>query len=199
MMSNASQTTSAEHARAELELGLEILSRTPDTIRSLLAGLPDPLIRDDEGPDTWSPYHVVGHLLHGERTDWLARAERILEHGETRPFEPFGRFAMLDEGADRDIAELLDDFHDARDLNLERIRQILATEPDLEMRGTHPDFGPVTLGQLLAAWVVHDLNHLAQVARVLAGRYRDVVGPWAAYLPILAPREPDRTGHPADG
>ncbi len=162
-----------------------ILARTPRVVRSLLDGLGPEWVEVDEGPETWSAFDVVGHLIHGERTDWIGRARRILDHGESLAFEPFDRFAMLGESRGKTLDELLDTFDRLRDENLVALRALELDEVALERTGRHPDFGQVTLRQLLATWVAHDLGHLAQISRVLAKRYSHDVGPWRAYLPVL--------------
>lgn len=168
-----------------LEATREILSRTPATLDALLRGLPDGWSHCDEGADTWSPFDVVGHLIHGERTDWIPRAKIILEHGPARPFEPFDRFAQLEANRGKTLEELLDLFAELRAANLRELDALELTPERLSREGTHPELGTVTLGQLLATWAVHDLNHLAQIARAMASRYRSDVGPWGAYLRIL--------------
>ena len=172
----------------QLTEAIDVLKRTPDTLSRLLAGLPEAWIRTDEGKDTWSPYDVVGHLIPGERTDWIARARVILEDGESRAFEPFDRTAMLRMDRTRPLAELLEELARLRAVNLEALAAMKLDDAALDRRGTHPDFGPVTLRQLLATWVVHDLGHIAQVTRVMARRLAGDVGPWAAYLPVLTRR-----------
>lgn len=169
----------------DLIQALPTLERTPAALRALLAGLPDPWVRGDDGPETWSAFDIVGHLIHGERTDWLPRARIILEHGPGRIFEPFDRFAQLQEDGGRPLAELLDTFAALRAQNLEGLRGLGLTAADLDRQGTHPEFGRVTMRQLLATWVVHDLSHVAQIAEVMARQYRAEVGPWEAYLPVL--------------
>ena len=171
----------------ELELAHvnEVLRRTPSTLNSLLRDLPEPWLVNNEGPDTWSPYDIIGHLIHGEETDWIPRAKIILEHGETRPFEPFDRIAMFEESKGKSIAELLDTFARLRDENLRELQKLNLTAELLAKRGMHPELGVVTLKQLLATWVAHDLGHIRQVVRVMAKQYRDEVGPWKAYLSIL--------------
>ena len=169
----------------DINEGIEILARTPSTLTAWLGGLPERLIHDGAADGGWSPFDVLGHLIHGEKTDWLPRARIILEQGEGREFEPFDRFAQLKESHGRSLSELLDEFERLRSSNLDELRALAATGPEMSARGRHPELGAVTLGQLLATWVVHDLNHLAQIARVLAGRYSDAVGPWGQYLPIL--------------
>ncbi len=172
----------------DLEKSLTVLRRTPGVLRALLDRLPPEWTETNEGPETWSPYDVVGHLIHGERTDWIPRARIILEQGESRPFEPFDRFAMLRESRGKSLAELLATFAALREENLRALRSMRLTTEDLERRGRHPELGRVTLGQLLATWVAHDLGHLAQIARTMAKQYAEAVGPWAAYLPVLSGR-----------
>lgn len=173
----------------EINDAMAILSRTPATLRRLLENLPQKWTHANEGPETWSPFDVVGHLIHGERTDWLGRARMILDRGETRAFPPFDRFAMFEESRGKTLAELLDTFAELRSENLSQLEDLDLTTEDLDKEGRHPDFGAVTLRQLLATWVAHDLGHLAQVSRTMAKRYRDEVGPWRAYLPVLGARE----------
>jgi hypothetical protein len=168
-----------------LSEAVRILERTPATLRACLPALPEPWRRADEGPDTWSPFDVLGHLVHGERTDWIARARSILEHGEERTFEPFDRLGMRRESQGKTLEELLHEFETLRAASLRTLADWNLGPADLGRRGRHPDFGPVTLQQLLATWVVHDLGHVAQIHRVLARQYRTAVGPWKAYLPIL--------------
>jgi len=169
----------------KLEHAIEILQRTPATLNSLLRDLPEPWLHHNEGPETWSPYDIVGHLIHGDETDWIPRAKIILEHGETRPFEAFDRIAMFEKSKGKSISELLDTFARLRAENLRELQQWNLTADLLEKRGMHPELGVVTLKQLLATWVAHDLGHIRQVVRVMAKQYRDEVGPWKAYLSIL--------------
>lgn len=169
----------------ELEHAIEILSKTPATLNTLLHDLPEPWLVQNEGPETWSPYDVIGHLIHGEETDWIPRAKIILEHGETRAFEPFDRVAMFEESKRRSIIELLDTFAQLRAENLCELQAMNLTAELLDKRGRHPEFGVVTLRQLLSTWVVHDLGHIRQIVRVMSKQYRDAVGPWRAYLSIL--------------
>ncbi len=169
----------------ELETALDVLRRTPATLRCWLSGLSTELLAADEGPDTFSPHDVLGHLVQGEEEDWLARARIVLEAGEERAFDPFDRFAFRERYAGRTTAELLDRFEGLRGENLEALRALSVSPTDLDRRGRHPELGPVTLRELLATWVVHDLSHLAQIARVLAKHHAADVGPWRAYLPIL--------------
>jgi hypothetical protein len=171
--------------RFELTRALEVLERTPAAFRALLDGLSEAWTAPNEGPDTFSAFDNLGHLIHGERTDWIPRARLILAQGSNRRCEPFDRFAMYRESEGKSVADLLDEFTRLREDNLATLRGWQLTEPELALEGEHPTLGPVTLRQLLATWVVHDLGHLAQTARVLAKQYREEVGPWRAYLPVL--------------
>lgn len=165
--------------------GIAVLERTPDTFRALLSGLPEPWIAGDEGPDTFTPFDNLAHVIHGERVDWIPRARIILAQAANRRFEPFDRFAHVRESRGKTLAMLLDEFDRLRGENLAILRSWTLTDRDLALQGEHPELGPVTLGQLLAAWVVHDLGHIAQTSRVMAKQYREAVGPWRAYLPVL--------------
>ena len=164
---------------------LDLLERTPQVLDALLRHTSPAWHALNEGPETWSAFEVVGHLIHGEETDWVPRPRLILEQGESRPFEPFDRFAQLERYADAKLEDLLDQFASLRRQNLEMIRGLELTEAQLALPGLHPALGRVTLLQLLATWAVHDLNHLAQISRVLAKRYNAEVGPWREYLSIL--------------
>lgn len=168
--------------------GIAVLERTPATVRAMLEGLPSTWTDATEGPDTWSPYVIVGHLVHGERADWIGRAKVILDQGVNRRFAPFDRFAQFHESKGKTLATLLDEFAALRAQNLATLRGWHLTEDQLALEGEHPEFGAVTLRQLLATWVAHDLGHVAQVARVMAKQYRDAIGPWRAYLPIVTSR-----------
>ncbi len=168
-----------------LPQALEILSRTPQVLRAMLAGLSDPWVMSNYGDKTFSPFDVVGHLIHGERTDWMPRARIILELGESKPFEPFDRYAMYEASRGKTIAELLDTFESLREKNLADLRAFRLSPDQLALRGAHPALGPVTLAQLLATWVAHDLNHIHQFAKSMAYQYRNAVGPWREYLTIL--------------
>lgn len=172
-------------SRFDLADAIEVLERTPATFRALLAGLPGAWTTPNEGPDTFSAFDNLGHLVHGERTDWIPRARIILEHGRARTFEPFDRFAQAHESQGKSVGDLLDELATLRAQNLETLRGWRLTARELALEGEHPALGRVTLAQLLATWAVHDLGHLAQTARVMAKQYRDEVGPWRAYLPIL--------------
>jgi hypothetical protein len=164
---------------------ITVLERTPGVLLGLLGSQPDGWTRQDEGPGTWSPYDVVGHLIHGERTDWIPRLRVVLQHGTARAFEPFDREAQFRESRDRSLSALLVEFASLRAASLRELRAAGLGEAHWDLRGMHPELGAVTLRNLLATWVVHDLGHVAQVARVMARQYRDEVGPWRAYLPIL--------------
>jgi DinB family protein len=166
--------------------GIAILERTPPTLDALLRGLPDGFVFGNEGGETWSPFDVIGHLIHGEETDWIPRARIILEHGEARAFDKFDRFAQAEASRGRTLASLLDEFATLRQTNLRALTAMRLTDKDLERTGRHPVFGPVTLGQLLATWVAHDLDHVMQISRVLGRQYSDAVGPWKAYLRIIS-------------
>ena len=169
----------------QLDRTVEILEKTPGTLRTMLSGLSDAWIESDEGPDTWNAYVIVGHLIHGERADWIARLKHILEEGESRTFAPFDRFAQFEESVGQTLAELLDTFEAMRSENLKILRDLDLGPKHLELRGTHPEFGTVTARQLLATWAVHDLGHIAQIARAMAAGYSGEVGPWRAYLRVL--------------
>jgi hypothetical protein len=168
-----------------MEEAVAVLTRTPVALDALLRGLPDRWIVANEGPDTWSPFDVIGHLIHGERTDWMPRIRIILEHGEARAFEPFDRFSQFAVSQDRTIASLLDEFAQLRQANLADLATLRLSDVDFDRRGKHPELGAVTLRQLLATWVAHDLDHVVQISRVMARQYSDEVGPWRAYLRVI--------------
>jgi hypothetical protein len=172
----------------QLDDGIAILERTPAVFRALLSGLPDSWTAINEGPETFSAFDNLGHLIHGERADWMARAEIILAQGENRRFTPYDRFAQYHESNGKTLAMLLDEFQELRTANLQTLRSWKLGERELALEGEHPEFGAVTLRQLLATWVAHDLGHIAQTSRVMAKRYREAVGPWTAYLPVLTRR-----------
>jgi len=169
----------------KLDHAINILSRTPNVLRSMLDGLPSEWISMNEGETTWSPYDVVGHLIHGERTDWIPRARIILQEGESRAFEPFDRFAQFDENQGKSPEELLRTFEVLRRENIDALRSMSLRPEDLSRKGKHPELGQVTLGELLATWVAHDQDHLVQIARTMAKQYREAVGPWQAYLSVM--------------
>lgn len=170
----------------KIDDSIAILERTPNTLRVWLEGLPEEWIGWRIGPDAFSPFDVIGHLIHGERTDWIPRLRMILDRGTSRPFEPFDRFAMYELSKGRSLASLLDEFSQLREANLKVLKSLNHSDADWEREGQHPALGRVTLSQLLATWTVHDLNHIDQIARTMAHRYRDDVGPWHAYLGVLS-------------
>jgi uncharacterized damage-inducible protein DinB len=169
----------------QYDQAVEMLRRTPATLTALLRGLPDAWTLSTEGPDTWSAYDIVGHLLHGEETDWIERTRVILEYGEKQPFNTFNRTAMFEQSQGRSLDQLLAAFAEARTKNLETLRELRITPEKLTLTGAHPALGTVTLSQLLATWVVHDLNHIGQIVEVMSRQYAEAVGPWNAYLAIL--------------
>ena len=169
----------------QLEEAVTILRRTPLSLRALLNELPPAWATGNEGGDSWSPYTVVGHLIHGEETDWVPRARIILEHGAAQAFTPFDRFAQFEKSRGKSLDTLLDEFATLRRENLAALAELKITPEQLSLRGRHPELGSVTLGQLLATWVAHDLSHLAQILRVMCRQYTEAVGPWKQYLPIL--------------
>ena len=187
-MSTSEAPTTAAPTRQPFALGdaLAILSRTPAAVDALLRGLPGAWLTANEGPRTWSPYDVVGHLIHGELTDWMPRARLILEHGNTRPFVKFDRFAQFEASVGKTLESLLDEFAAVRRRNLEELQTLGLTDADLDRAGLHPELGAVTLRQLLATWVAHDLDHVMQISRVFARQYADEVGPWRAYLRVIS-------------
>jgi hypothetical protein len=164
---------------------IEILSRTPLVIEVLLNGLSEEWLRNSEGENTWSPYEIVGHLIHGERTDWILRIKIILSNSENMNFKPFDRFAQLNENQLRPIEELLKEFKEIRAQNLKELISLQINDAQLAERGIHPELGEVSLKELLSTWVVHDLGHISQITRVMAKLYKFEVGPWKEYLGIL--------------
>jgi hypothetical protein len=164
---------------------IAVLTRTPASLDALLRGLPDVWVRRNEGKDSWSAFDIVGHLVIGERTDWMPRARRILEQGESRAFDPFDRFAQERESEGKSLEQLLDDFARLRTENLDALRALNLRKEDFSRKGKHLRLGVVTLSQLLATWAVHDLTHLHQLSRVMAHQYEDAVGPWTAFLGVL--------------
>lgn len=172
----------------DLDEAMAALSRTPEALKTMLSGLPRNWVENNEGPETWSPYDVLGHLIHGERVDWLPRAKIILEHGEARPFDPFDRFAQFEESKGKTLEDMLDEFAALRERNLATLGEMKIGAGDFEKTGQHPALGRVTLKELLATWVTHDLDHIAQIARTMAKQYATEVGPWQAYISILHDR-----------
>ncbi len=169
-----------------VEEAMAILARTPAVVSAMLRGLPDGWVAANEGDGTWTPFDVVGHLIHGDRTDWLPRARIILDHGETRPFEPFDREAQFSASQGRSVSSLLDEFTAVRQTSLADLARMRLSDADLDRHGRHPELGAVTLRQLLATWAAHDLDHIIQISRVLALQYADEVGPWHAYLRVIS-------------
>lgn len=169
----------------QIEKAVEILSQTPVSVKSLLENLSDDWIKNDADSESWSPFDIVGHLIHGEETDWIPRAEIILAQGENLTFTPFDRFAQFENSKGKTLRELLETFAVLRAKNLSILREMNLTEEKLKLRGIHPELGEVTLEQLLATWTVHDLNHIRQIVTVLARKYGNNVGAWKEYLSIL--------------
>ena len=170
----------------QLEQALEILDRTPAILRAILEGLSADWVQTHGDRDSWSAYDIIGHLIQGEESNWMPRAEMILRDGESRSFEPFDRFAMFERSKNQTLEQLLDTFALLRQQNIAKLKAMDLTSAQLELRGTHPELGAVTLRQLLATWVVHDLNHIGQVVEAMSKRYSEAVGPWKAFLPILS-------------
>jgi hypothetical protein len=168
-----------------LQNTISLLSRTPAALDAFLRDLPETWTLRNEGDGTWNAFDVVGHLIHGERTDWMPRAKMILEFGDTRAFEPFDRWAQAQASQGKSLGQLLNEFARLRANNLDELRALKLRPEQLERRGQHPELGPVTLSELLATWAVHDLTHLHQISRIMAQQYREAVGPWSAYLGVL--------------
>jgi hypothetical protein len=175
----------SDHMKQNLEQTISLLSRTPATLSALLRDLPEAWTFSNEGEKTWSPFDVIGHLIHGERTDWMPRVKMILEYGETRTFEPFDRWAQERESQGKSLTQLLNEFCDLRSDNLRQLRALNLQPTDLDRRGCHPSLGVVTMSELLAAWASHDLTHLHQMSRTMAHQYREAVGPWRKYLGVM--------------
>jgi hypothetical protein len=167
------------------EKSFEILERTPAVLRTLLSGLNEEWVMNNEGQDTFSPYDVIGHLIHGEKTDWRERTNLIVEHGLTKTFVPFDRFAQNELSKGKTLNQLLDEFEELRRENMTWFRSLKLSEADLGKKGNHPVLGQVTLRQLLSTWVVHDLTHIAQITRVMAKQYKGEIGPWTEFFRIL--------------
>lgn len=169
----------------DLKKSVEILSRTPYVLETLLQGLSEEWTHNNEGENTWSPFDVLGHLIHGEKTDWMTRMEIILTKGTQQKFDSFDRFAQFEESKGKNLTQLLEEFKSIRKQNIALLESKKLSAIDLQKRGVHPVFGEVTLEQLLATWTAHDLGHIGQIARVMAKQYKTAVGPWKQYLPIL--------------
>ena len=168
-----------------LDKSIEILEKTPEVLSYMLNTLSPEWTSQNEGGDTWSVYDVVGHLIHGEKTDWIPRLEIILSNEPDKTFESFDRFAQFEASKGKSLAQLLDEFRRLRKISLEKLQSLGLTETDGAKTGIHPSFGEVTLSQLISTWVVHDLNHITQISRVMAKQYKEAVGPWIDYLRIL--------------
>ncbi len=168
----------------QISEAIEVLSRTPAVLDAMLGGLSEPWVQNNYGEKTFSPFDVVGHLIHGERADWIPRARIIIEQGESQPFEPFDRYAMYEASKGKSMGELLHTFGELRAKNLDMLRAMEISPEQLALRGTHPELGSVTLESLLATWVAHDLNHIHQIAKSMALQYRDRVGPWREYITL---------------
>jgi DinB superfamily len=165
---------------------IEILERTPTVLKSLLTDISDGWIMNNEGPETFSPYDVIGHLIHGEKTDWATRAKIILEFGLSKPFVPWDRFAQYEESTGKTLQQLLEEFERIRKINVSWLKSLNLTETDLDKKGMHPKLGEVTLRNLLSTWVVHDLTHIAQITRVMAKQYKEEMGSWPDFFRILS-------------
>ena len=165
---------------------IEILDRTPAVCTALLAGLSEGWVINNEGPDTFSPFDVMGHLIHGEKTDWATRAKMILEFGTAKTFVPWDRFAQYEESRGKSLPQLLEEFAAVRKVNMDWLKSLQLTETDLDKKGMHPKLGEVTLRNLLSTWVVHDLTHIAQITRVMAKQYQENMGPWPEFFRILS-------------
>jgi len=161
------------------------LERTPVLLKTLLSGLEEEWIMSNEGPETFSPFDVIGHLIHGEKADWTVRAKIILEFGLSKPFSPWDRFSQYEVSKGKTLSQLLDEFAEVRKENLQWLKSVNLSENDLEKRGMHPVLGEVTLRNLLTTWVVHDLTHIAQITRVMAKQYKAEMGPWPEFFRIL--------------
>src|SRR5579864_3329980 len=168
-----------------LEQTVALLARTPSALNALLRDLPEAWTQQNEGEETWSAFDVVGHLIHGEHTDWIPRAQRILEYGESRAFEPFDRWAQEKESQGKSLPQLLDEFARLRGENVQKLRAMNLQSSDFQRKGKHPSLGTVTMSELLATWAAHDLTHLHQISRVMAYQYRDTVGPWSKFLGVM--------------
>ncbi len=169
----------------DLNKSIEILANTPSVLKSYLSGLSDPWVRNNEGEDSFSPYDVVGHLVYGEKTDWIVRIQIIMDKSEDKTFEPYDRYAQFDEDQSKPITDLLNEFAELRLNNIETLKSANIEKWDYTKTGIHPEFGEVNLAQLISTWVVHDLGHIAQISRVMANQYDAEVGPFKAYLRIL--------------
>ena len=169
----------------DLNKSLEILRRTPDVLETILRDLPDDWTMNNEGGKSWSPYDVVGHLIHGEKTDWIDRTKIVLAESGNKTFTPFDRFAQFNDSKGKTLNQLLAEFRQRRNENLKTLADLKISEDQLDKKGIHPALGEVTLRQLLATWTAHDLNHIYQIVRVVAKNYKSEVGPWVQYLRVM--------------
>lgn len=172
----------------KLEKALQILEKTPSILNSFLLNLSDDWTSCNEGLNTWSAFDILGHLVHGEKTDWISRVDIVLGNGNSNTFTPFDRFAQFEDSKGKSISDLLIEFSELRKQNLKYLKSLNISEANLELTGIHPSFGQVKLNQLLATWVTHDLGHIAQISRVMAKQYKAEVGPWFEYISILKDR-----------
>ena len=170
----------------KLKESREILERTPYVLQAFLKNISSDWSKQNEGGESWSPYEILGHLIHGERTDWIPRCQIILDFGTSHPFTPCDRNAQKNESKGKSLSQLIDEFKKLRKENLAKLDAMELTEEDLEKKGMHPELGEVNLSELLASWTVHDLSHIAQIARVMAKQYRNEIGPWKEYLTIVS-------------
>ena len=170
----------------DLNNTLQILERTPQVLKDLLSGLSDDWVLQNEGGDTWSPYDIVGHLIHGEHTNWMCRLEIIMQEGGNKTFIPFTRSTQFTASEGKSLKQLLDEFESIRKRNLKKLKELSLTGSDLSRTGIHPEFGEVTMAQLLSTWTVHDLTHLSQIIRVMAKQYKTSIGPWVNYIRLLS-------------
>ena len=168
-----------------VQKSLQILRRTPKTLKALLIGLSSDWTSQNEGPNTWSPFDVVGHLIHGEKTDWIPRAKIILGNKKDKTFETFDLTAQFNDSMGKTMKELLEDFEKLRNKNIEILKGMKLTEKDLNKTGIHPELGEVSLKQMLATWTAHDMAHIYQISRVMARQYEDAVGPWKGLIKVL--------------
>lgn len=168
-----------------IKKSIEILEKTPRILTDILGNLSDSWIIADEGENTWSPFDIVGHFIHGDKTDWITRVKVILSDAEDKTFKPFDRFAQFDNSKNKTITDLLSEFSIIREQKIKEFKELQISNNDLKLAGNHPDLGSVNLQQLIATWVVHDLSHLAHIFRIMASQYKNNVGPWIEYLRIL--------------
>lgn len=169
----------------QLQIIISLLTKTPSIVSTMLTDLPDGLIFNNEGVKTWSPYDIVGHLIHGEKTDWIPRAKIILEYGESKTFTPFDKFAQEKDSVGKTLKDLLEEFKTLREQNIQVLTELKLSDEDYEKTGIHPDLGKVSLKQLLTTWVVHDLDHIAQISRVISHQFKTETGPWKKHLRII--------------